>query len=199
MKLIPTLLLTALAATPLFAADAPAAEVFSVDKGHSSVEFKVRHVVANVTGRFNDFDATVNINRANPAASTVEFAIKAASIDTANENRDKHLRSADFFDVEKFPAITFKSTAVKASKQKDVYDVTGDFTMHGVTKRITLPVSFLGFGKDPWGNERAGFEIETTLDRKDYGITWNKALDAGGALLSDDVKVAISLAAVKKK
>src|SRR6185295_13183779 len=118
-------------------------------------------------------------------------------IDTANADRDKHLRTADFFDVEKYPEITFKSKSVKATG-KDHYAVTGDFTMHGVTKEITLPVTFLGEANDPWGNQRAGFETAVTLNRKDYGITWNKALDAGGALLGEDVPVAISLEAVKE-
>ncbi|HEU4521810.1 MAG TPA: YceI family protein [Thermoanaerobaculia bacterium] len=182
-----------LAATPLFAAD-----TFKVDKSHSSADFKIRHMMSNVTGRFSDFDATIALDRGNPAASSVEFTINAASIDTANENRDKHLRSADFFEVEKYPAITFKSTKITPAG-KDRFDVTGNLTMHGVTKEVTLPVTFLGFGKDPWGNERAGFEIETTLNRKDYGLNWNKALDQGGVLLADDVKVSIALEAVKQK
>jgi polyisoprenoid-binding protein YceI len=197
MKHIKSLVL----ATSLFAATTAfaASETYSVDKSHSSTTFKVRHLMANVTGKFNDYDATINIDRANLANSNVEFTIKAASIDTDSENRDKHLQSEDFFFVEKHPTITFKSTAVKATKEKDVYNVTGDFTMRGVTRRITLPVSVLGFGKDPWGNEKAGFEITTKLNRKDYDINWNKSLDAGGVLLGDDVVVNINLEAVKKK
>ena len=196
MKQFRTLLFSTLfvAALPLMAAD-----TFTVDKAHSAAEFKVRHMVSNVGGKFNDFAGTVNVDRANPVNSSVEFTIQAASVDTATPDRDKHLRSADFFDVEKFPTITFKSVKIAPTKVKDTYDVTGDFTMHGVTKRITLPVTFLGFVKDPWGNERAGFELETTLNRKDYGINWNKALDNGGYLLSDDVKIAVNLETVKKK
>jgi polyisoprenoid-binding protein YceI len=124
--------------------------------------------------------------------------VKAASIDTGVADRDKHLRTPDFFDVEKFPEISFKSKSIKATG-KDSYNVTGTFTLHGVTKEITLPVSFLGTVKDPWGNQRAGFSAETTLNRKDYGIVWNKALDNGGALLGDDVKIAINLETVKAK
>jgi polyisoprenoid-binding protein YceI len=184
-----------LATLPLFAAT----ETFTVDKVHSGAEFKVRHMVSNVGGKFTDFAGTVNVDRANPANSTVEFTIQANSVDTATPDRDKHLRSGDFFDVEKFPTITFKSVKVVPTKTKDTYDVTGDFTMHGVTKRITLPVVFLGFIKDPWGNERAGFEMNTTVNRKDYGINWNKALDQGGYLLDDDVKIAVNLETVKKK
>jgi len=193
MKIIRSLLITALFATPLLAQTEP----WGIDKAHSNVQFKVRHIVSNVTAGFNDFDATINIDRANPARSTVEFTIQAASVDTDNDNRDQHLRSADFFDVAKYPTITFKSTSVKP-KSKTEFDVTGDLTMHGITKRITLPVTFLGFGRGPDGKEKGGFEIETTLNRKDYGIVWNRALDEGGVLLGEDVKVMISLEVNKK-
>ncbi len=200
-----TLILT-LFATTIFAqtpapAPVPAAapsDSWTIDKAHSMAEFKVRHIVSNVTGNFRDFDANITLDRANPANSSVDFTIQSTSIDTGNTNRDDHLRTPDFFDVEKFPTITFKSTSIKA-KSKTEFDVTGDFTMHGVTKRITLPVTFLGFGKDPRGNEKAGFEIETTLNRKDYGIVWNRNIDEGGVLLGDDVKVSISLEVNKKK
>jgi polyisoprenoid-binding protein YceI len=188
-----TIILMFLAALPLFAADA-----FNIDKAHSSAEFKIRHMVGNVTGKFNDFAGVVNIDKANPAASSVEFTIQASSIDTGNANRDQDLRSANFFEVEKFPTITFKSEKI-AAKGKDSYDVTGDLTMHGVTKKVTLPVEFLGFVKDPWGNDRGGFEISTTLNRKDFNLVWNKALDQGGMLLGDDVKVNVNLEVVKKK
>lgn len=183
-----------LASLPLFAAD-----TYTVDKMHSAAEFKIRHMVSQVGGKFDDFGGTVNVDRANPANSSVEFTIQTASVDTATPDRDKHLKSADFFDAEKYPTITFKSVKVAPTKTKDTYDVTGDLTMHGVTKRVTLPVVFLGFVKDPWGNERAGFELETTLNRKDYGIVWNQALDAGGYLLGEDVKIAVNLETVKKK
>lgn len=193
MRAIRNFAVAALVAVPLFAQTAaPAVETWAVDKSHSSATFKVRHIMANVTGQFRNFDGTIKVDRANPSASSVEFTIDAASIDTGNENRDKHLRSADFFDVEKFPAITFRSTSVKA-KSATEFDVTGDFTMHGVTKRITLPVTHLGFGA-----KKGGFEIETTLNRKDYGIEWNRALDEGGFVLGEDVKVAINLEVDKK-
>ena len=188
-----------LIAVALIAGSALAAEPFAVDKAHSEATFQIRHLVSRISGKFNDFTGNVAIDRANPAASSVEFTIKSASIDTGNENRDKDLRSANFFEVDKFPEISFKSTSIKPSSKKDVYDVTGTFTMHGVTKTITLPVEFNGFIKDPWGNERAGFGIHTTLNRKDYGINWNKVLDNGGTMLSDDVDVNINIEAVKKK
>jgi polyisoprenoid-binding protein YceI len=184
-----------LVTVPLFAAP----ETFTADRNHSAAEFKVRHMMSNVGGKFNDFAGSANLDKANPAASSVEFTIQTASIDTATADRDKDLKSANFFDVEKFPTITFKSTKITPTKTKDTYDVTGDFTLHGVTKQITIPVVFLGFGKDPWGNERAGFELNTTLNRKDYGMNWNKALDQGGYLLADDVKINVNLEMVRKK
>lgn len=198
-----TLLILTLFATPLFAqAPAPAAasatERWTSDKVHSTATFTVRHIVSNVTGNFRDFEAAIDIDQANPASSSVEFTIQTASIDTDNTNRDEHLRSPDFFDATKYPTISFKSTAIKASSKTD-FDVTGDLTMHGVTKRVTLPVTFLGFGKDPRGAEKGGFEIETKLNRKDYGIVWNRNLDEGGVLLGEDVKVSINLEVGKKK
>ena len=207
MRLIRTLCIAVLAAVPLLAqqADAPKAaaapatvtESWTIDKAHSSAEFKVRHFMANVTGRFKTFDAVINLDRTRPANSSVEFTIDVASIDTGNTNRDDHLKTADFFDAAKYPAITFKSVSIK-ERAKDVYDVTGDLTMHGVTKRVTLPVTFLGFARHPRG-EKAGFEIETTIDRKDYGIVWNRALDEGGVMLGDNVKVSINLELNKKQ
>ncbi|HEX8617297.1 MAG TPA: YceI family protein [Thermoanaerobaculia bacterium] len=193
-SIVRSMLIAALVATPLFAQNAP--ETWVVDKSHSTATFKVRHMMANVVGQFRTFDGNINIDRANPSKSNVEFTIDAASIDTGNANRDKHLRNEDFFDVEKFPTITFKSTAV-AKKSENEFAVTGDLTMHGVTKRVTLPVSFLGFGKTARG-EKAGFEIETTVNRKDYGIVWNKSLDEGGLLLGEDVKVTINLEVDRK-
>jgi polyisoprenoid-binding protein YceI len=185
-------------ALPVLAADTPAAlETWTLDKSHSNTTFRVRHLMSTVSGSFNDFDVNLQIDRARPESSKVEFTIKTASIDTENHNRDEHLRSADFFDAEKYPAITFKSTAVKA-RSKDEFAVTGDLTMRGVTKRVTLPVTFLGFLTDNRGREKAGFSIETTLNRKDYDIVWNRALDTGGFVLGDDVKVIIDLQVAKK-
>ena len=176
---------------------ASAADTWTVDKAHSTVTFKIKHMMSKVTGRFTDFDATITTDFANLGASGVTFTIQAASIDTGTPDRDKHLRSADFFDVEKFPAITFTSS--KITKTGDnTFAVTGTFTMHGVAKEITLPVTFLGAAQDPWGNTKAGFEIATTLSRTDYGIVWNKALETGGFLLGDEVQVTINLEVGKK-
>ena len=189
----------ALAVSLLFAAFPLFAETYNVDKNHSEATFKIRHLMSKVSGKFDDFAGSVTTDGKDAAASSVQFTIKTASIDTANEGRDKDLKSGNFFDVEKYPEITFKSTAIKPTAKKNVYDVTGDLTMHGVTKKVTLPVEFLGFGKDPWGGERAGFSLSTTLNRKDYGINWNKALDNGGYLLGDDVDISVNIEAVKAK
>jgi len=182
-----------LAAAPLFAV-----ETFTVDKVHSNAQFTIRHLMSKVTGKFTDVEGAVQVDRAKPEASAVEFKIKTASIDTANKQRDDHLRSPDFFDAANNPEITFKSTKMKATG-KDSYQVTGTLTIRGVSKEITVPVTLLGEMKDPWGNDRVGFEVQTTLNRKDYNILWNKTLDAGGYLLGDDVTVALTLEAVKKK
>lgn len=189
-------ILTTVAAV-LFAVSAFAADNFIVDKNHSEATFQVRHLVSRVSGKFDDFAGAISVDEANPAVSTVEFTIKTPSINTGVTDRDKHLRSADFFEVEKYPEISFKSTSVKPTSRKNVYDVTGNFTMHGVTKTITLPVEFLGFIKDPRGNTRAGFSAHTVLNRKDYGIVWNRALDSGSTLLSDDVDVTVNIEAAK--
>jgi polyisoprenoid-binding protein YceI len=185
-------LAAALAAAPLFATD-----TYTVDKNHSDVSFQVRHFVSKVRGGFTDFEGTIQVDSAKPDASSVVFTIKTASISTNNEGRDKHLNSPDFFDTAKYPEISFKSTKVVPTG-KDKYDVTGAFTMHGVTKEITLPVTYLGTVKDPRGSERAGFELNTKLNRKDYSVNWNKSLDNGGMMLSDEVDITISLETVKK-
>jgi len=193
--------LTAVALTVLTAgaaAPALAVDTYTVDPAHSEVSFQIRHLVTQVRGKFDDYKGTVQLDPAKMDSSSVEFNIKAASIDTGVAGRDKDLRSPDFFDVVKYPEITFKSKSIKATG-KDQYAVTGTFSLHGVSKEITLPVTFNGIAKDPWGGQRAGFSIETILNRKDYGMVWNKALDNGGALLGDDVKIAISLETVKAK
>jgi polyisoprenoid-binding protein YceI len=186
-KSLAVLFLAALA-SPLTAAD-----TWVVDKAHSQALFSVRHFVTKVGGRFTDLTGTIVADAEKPENSTVEFAIKAASINTDNENRDKHLRSADFFDTEKFPEITFKSSKV-TPKGNNQFDVAGTLTMHGVAKQITLPVTYLGTS-----GGKAGFETAITLNRKDYGIVWNRAVDGGGFVLSDDVQVAVNIEAGKPK
>jgi polyisoprenoid-binding protein YceI len=179
---------------PAFAAT----ETFVVDKSHSEVSFQVRHIVTKVRGYFKDFEADIQIDKEKPEASSVAFTIKAASIDTANERRDAHLKSGDFFEAEKYPAITFKSTRVAAAG-KDRYDVTGVLSLRGVEKVVTLPVTVTGIAKDPRGNEKIGFETSLTVSRKDFGMLWNAALDNGGVVLGDDVTVTFSLETQKPR
>ena len=177
---------------------AAALETYTIDKAHSEAAFQIRHLVTKVRGRFADFEGAVRLIPGAPEKSSVEFSIEVASIDTDVADRDKHLRSADFFDAEKYPKITFASSRIQPAGE-DRYDVTGTLTMRGVSKEITLPVTFLGFAKDPWGNDKAGFELETKLNRKDFGMIWNAALDNGGVLLGDEVRIAINLETNRQK
>jgi polyisoprenoid-binding protein YceI len=187
-----------LAAVMAVATPALAVDTYNFDKAHTTVGFQVRHIFTMVGGKFTDFSGVIHVDRAKPESSSVEFTIQAASIDTNEPRRDADLRSPNFFDVANNPTITFKSTSVKPSGS-NLYDVSGDLTMRGVTKRVTLPVALLGEGKDPWGNEKMGFEIATSLDRTEYGISWNKTLDQGGVLVGNEVKVQISVEANKAK
>lgn len=179
---------------PALAAAEPA--VYKVDTDHSGVSFTIRHFVSNVPGRFKDFSGTIKYDPQNPAGSSVEFTIQSTSIDTANGDRDNHLRTADFFDIQKFPTWTFVSNKV-TRKDANTLDVTGDLTIKGVTKRVTLPIQLLGTMKTPRG-EKAGFETSFTVDRKDYGIEWNRVLDTGGAMLGNDVRITIAIEANRK-
>jgi polyisoprenoid-binding protein YceI len=167
-----------------------------LDPVRSRVEFHVRNFygLMTVKGRFTSYDGTLELG----AQPVVQLIIDAASLDTGHAKRDKHLRSADFFDAEKYPEITFKSSKITPAG-KDKYNVTGTLTIHGVSKEVTLPVTFLGFAKDPGGNQRASFETTIKLNRKEFGINWNKALEAGGVMLGDDVDVTINLETVLKK
>jgi polyisoprenoid-binding protein YceI len=166
-----------------------------VDKVHSEATFEVRHLITKVRGRFTDFDGTIQLDEQNPAASTVKLSIRTASVDTNVADRDAHLRSADFFDVEKFPTIEFVSSRVEKAGP-DRFVATGNLSIRGITREVTIPVTALGTAKDPWGNVKAGFEAETTLNRKDFGLTWNAALETGGFLVGDEVKVGFSIQAL---
>ena len=168
---------------------------YQIDKAHSEATFQVRHLLSKVRGRFSDFAGTIQFDEAAPAGSAVEFAIQASSIDTAEADRDKHLRSGDFFDVETFPTLTFKSESVKAHGGGH-FDVAGTLTIRGTSKAITIPVTYLGTARDPWGRERAAFEADVTLNRKDFGLNWNAALETGGFLVGDEVRVSLSIQAV---
>ena len=168
---------------------------FAIDKAHSEVHFQVRHLVTKVRGRFTDFAGTVRFDEANPERSSASFEASTGSIDTGTPDRDQHLRSADFFFVEQFPTLTFVSSRV-ARKGPQEFDVTGTLTIRGVAREVTLPVTYLGAAKDPWGNARVGFETEITINRKDFGLMWNAALETGGFLVGDDVKISISVQAI---
>jgi len=172
-----------------------ATRTYKIDKSHSEAIFQVRHLVTKVRGRFTDFEGAIEFNEANPEQSSVHFTINTTSIDTAEPDRDKHLRSADFFEVDKFPQITFVSKRI-VKRGAETYDVTGDLSIHGVTKEVVLPVAHMGKAKDPWGNDRIGFEAESSLNRKDYGLHWNAALETGGFLVGDEVKISLEIQAV---
>ena len=170
---------------------------YTLDPAHSRIGFTARHaMVTKVRGAFNDFTGSAVLDGANPANSTATVTIKAASIDTRNEQRDGHLRSHDFLAMEEYPEITFVSTGVKEAGENG-FELTGDLTIKGVTNSITIPFSFEGAAKDPFGNLRAGFEGSVTINRKDYGITWNAALETGGVLVSEKVTLEFEISAVK--
>ncbi len=169
---------------------------YTIDKAHSEAGFQVRHLVSKVRGRFTDFEGTIQADEKNPGRSSVQVTIQAASIDTDQPDRDAHLRSADFFKVDEFPTLSFVSTSV-APAGGNAYVVAGDLTIRGVTRRLAVPVTFLGQARDPWGHERAGFEAEFTINRKDFGLTWNAALETGGFLVGDEIKIALSFEAIE--
>ena len=171
---------------------------WSIDPTHSNVEFAVRHLmIATVKGRFNAVEGTVVLDEANPAASTAEITVQVASIDTREPQRDAHLRSADFFDVEKYPTLTFRSSGVR-DITADGFTLAGDLTIHGVTRPVTLEVVNEGRGKDPWGGERAGYAASTRIKRSEFGLTWNQLLETGGLAVSDEVKITLDVELVKK-
>ena len=177
-----------------FGANLSYAATYEVDKAHSSINFSVTHLmVSKVPGAFNDYDAQINFDPMDLTGSSIAATVKVASINTNNADRDKHLKTADFFDAEQFPEITFKTSVITGSG--DQYVLTGDLTLHGVTKKVSIPVTIAGPVKSPYGFEALGITGQFKLNRQDYGITWNKALDSGGVMVSDDVEVSISFEA----
>ena len=192
----------ALLALPLaFAVSAPAvasASTWTIDTAHSNVGFKVRHMmVSNTRGQFDKFEGTIELDDKNLTKSKVSVSIDAASVNTDNQKRDDHLRGPDFFDVEKFPKLTFESTKIK--KAGSGYKVTGKLTIHGVTKTVTLNVDELTKPiKDPWGGTRRGLTASTKINRKDFGLTWNNVLEAGGVAVGDTVTISLEVELVKK-
>lgn len=173
---------------------------WKLDPAHSMVEVSAKHMmITTVRGHFADVKGTITVDEQQPDRSRVEVEIPAASIDTRVEQRDQHLRSADFLDVEKHPTITFRSTRVEGAWQRegDRFKVTGDLTVRGVTRPVTLDATYEGGGKDPWGGERVSFTADTTLDRREFGLTWNQALEAGGILVGNDLRIHLEVQAVK--
>jgi polyisoprenoid-binding protein YceI len=170
---------------------------YTIDPTHSRFGFVARHaMVTKVRGTFNEFEGSLTIDADDPTRSSGRVTIQAASIDTRNEDRDAHLRSNDFFAMEQYPEITFESTSIESAGD-DRYRVTGDLTIRGVTKPVTVDVEFTGAAIDPWDNTRVGFEGSTVVNRKDWGVNWNAALEAGGVLVSEKVTIEFEIAAVK--
>ncbi|GMA62509.1 YceI family protein [Alicyclobacillus fastidiosus] len=171
---------------------------WAVDASHSEIGFSAKHMMfTTVRGSFKKFEATVVADPEDLSTAEIDFTIDVASVDTRNEDRDNHLRTGDFFDVENYPTITFKATETKKTGEHE-YDMIGDVTIHGVTKPVTFHVVYQGTGKNPWGAEVAGFEATAAISRKDFGLTYNAALETGGVLISDQVKLNLEIQASKQ-
>ena len=185
-KFIFSILLIPILATSLFAAP------YSIDQDHTSVSFKIRHLLSHVQGRFNQFEGTFDYDPENPETWKANATVQAASIDTNVEPRDKHLRSADFLDVEKYPTLTFVSTGV-ADVTSAQAKLNGLLTIHGVEKPVVFDLEIHGVAKDPWGNTRSAFTALTTINRKDFGLTWNEALETGQLLVGEEVVITLEV------
>lgn len=171
---------------------------WNIDPDHSLIEFRVAHVmVSKTTGRFLDYHGFVEMDADAKTFKAIEAVINAASINTNHEKRDAHLRNEDFLDVQRYPTMTYKMK--RYDKQGDKYSVVGDFTLRGVTKEVVLVGTFNGVSQDPWGNLRAGFSAEGKLNRKDFGMVWNKALDSGGLVVGDEVQIRLEIECIKEK
>jgi polyisoprenoid-binding protein YceI len=174
---------------------------WEIDPTHSTIEFSVKHMMfTTVRGRFKDVQGTIEVDEQNPDRSSVSVEIAAASIDTGAADRDTHLRSADFLDVEKHPKITFRSKRVEGAMKKegDKFRVIGDLTIRGQSMEVTLECEYEGTGKDPWGNTRGGVTATTRIDRREWGLQWNQALETGGILVGNEVRIEIDVQAVKQ-
>jgi polyisoprenoid-binding protein YceI len=172
---------------------------YDIDPAHSSLEFAAKHaMVTTVRGRFSDFDGVLHIDGTDPSKSSAEVHVRVGSLDSRSDQRDEHLRSADFFHVEEFPNIDFRSTRAAAGKHDGEYRLWGDLTIRGITREVELELTYTGTAVDPWGKNRVGFEGKTTVNRKDWGLNWNVALEAGGILVSEKVKLIFDIAAVKR-
>ena len=173
---------------------------WTIDAAHTAVEFSAKHMmITTVKGRIADVRGALALDDASPDRSTVEVELDAASIDTRSEQRDAHLRSADFLNVEQFPTITFRSRRVEGAGAREGtgFRVVGDLTIRGVTREVTLDATYEGRGRDPWGGERVSFSAATKIDRREFGLTWNAALETGGVLVSNEIKIHIEVQAVR--
>ncbi|MGW2723253.1 YceI family protein [Streptomyces sp. NPDC001492] len=170
---------------------------YTIDTAHSTIGFTVRHaMVTNVKGKFLDFTGSLHLDGGDPSASSASIDVKMDSIDTGSADRDGHLKSADFFKIDEFPTMTFRSTSAEALGGED-YRITGDLTILGTTKPLTIDLEFNGAAKDPFGNERVGFEGKAEIKRSEWGLTWNAALETGGVLVSDKIKLNFDISAIK--
>jgi polyisoprenoid-binding protein YceI len=170
---------------------------YALDPAHTTIGFVARHaMVTNVKGTFGDFSGTLHLDGSDPARSTASIDVKMESIDTGNADRDGHLKSADFFKTDEFPVMTFRSTGAEALGGDD-YRITGDLSLLGVTRPLTIDLEFNGAAKDPFGNERVGFEGKAEILRSEWGLTWNAALETGGVLISDKIKLRFDVSAIK--
>lgn len=174
------------------------ANKWSIDPAHTQVEFGVKHMMfTKVRGQFSSFEGSVDLDEENPSESSVSVKIDAASIDTGVSDRDDHLRSGDFFDVENHPHIVFESKRVSGPiTEGGDFEIVGDLTIRGVTREVTLEATFDGTGTDPWGGTRVGFSAETKVDRRDFDLTWNQALETGGVLVGHDIEISLQVQAV---
>ncbi len=170
---------------------------YTLDPSHTRIGFWARHaMVTKVRGAFNEFEGTLHVDADDPARSSARLVIQAASIDTRNADRDAHLRSNDFLAMDEHPEITFVSTGARRVGD-DRFEVTGDLTIRGVSRPVTVPLTFTGAAQDPWGAQRLGFEGDLVINRKDWGVSWNAALEAGGVLVSEKITLELELSAVK--
>jgi polyisoprenoid-binding protein YceI len=176
---------------------APTVTTWTIDPNHTTIEFSAKHMMfTTVKGRFPDLAGTVTVAGDTPQSASVDVTIKAASIDTRTEQRDQHLRSADFLHVEQFPDVTFKSTKIEGPKEH--FTMTGDLTIRGTTRPVTLDVTYEGAGKDPWGGDRMGFNATGKIDRREFGLLWNQALETGGILVSNEIKINIDAQVIRQ-
>jgi len=167
------------------------AENWKVDQSHTTVGFSVSHIFTSVQGRFDRFDGTIVFDPEEPESAVVRATVEAASINTNNAKRDKHLRSDDFFDVDRHPTLSFESTGGVTEMKENRGKLAGSLTIHGVTRPVVFDVTFRGQGKDPWGNVRAGFAATSSINRRDYGLNWNEVLETGGLLVGEEVEIRI--------